>query len=193
MSERAGSEGRGRELTAEEKNQLICSTKRSKVTEEDSQSDTVVKESCMVVLVEENNSKNSETQESYLEVPMQEDNAKNQEEGSKKELFPTSTRESLKWKLVSYKDVCMGVNGQKYDHLSDDDLVYVDKSDSNSEEVPGKQDKEGREVLCPVVKITREERKLACEPWKKAIIVKLLGRKIGLRYLKTGLQKNVAA
>ncbi|KAJ1407534.1 hypothetical protein SESBI_24219 [Sesbania bispinosa] len=46
--------------------------------------------------------------------------------------------------------------------------------------------------LCPIVKLSRMEKKCICIPWKRAIIVNLLGKKIGLRMLQTWLMTALA-
>ncbi|KAJ1379345.1 hypothetical protein SESBI_46977 [Sesbania bispinosa] len=43
--------------------------------------------------------------------------------------------------------------------------------------------------LCPVVILSKEERKRICSPWKRVVIVKLLGRRISLRMLNVHLSK----
>lgn len=43
--------------------------------------------------------------------------------------------------------------------------------------------------LIPVAKVSRTELKEACQPWKKAIIVKLLDKQLGLPFLKARLLK----
>lgn len=128
--------------------------------------------------------------ETHMEVASLGDMFKVQEDSPMNELFPTATGESLKRKLVSYKDICMGINGQKH-VLSDDEPMIAEERDSGGDENAQGKNLEDRGILCLIVQISRDERKLACEPWKKSIIVKLLGRKFGLRYLKDKLQKNV--
>ena len=44
-------------------------------------------------------------------------------------------------------------------------------------------------ALCPVINISKEEWKNLCEPWKHCLAVKLLGKTLGFRFLKTQLQK----
>ncbi|XP_020225311.1 uncharacterized protein LOC109807202 [Cajanus cajan] len=43
--------------------------------------------------------------------------------------------------------------------------------------------------LCPSIKVTKDEIRRACQPWKRSVIVKLLGKKIGWTYLKSRLLK----
>lgn len=41
----------------------------------------------------------------------------------------------------------------------------------------------------PIAKVSRTELKETCQPWKNAIIVKLLGKRLGLPFLKASLLK----
>lgn len=43
--------------------------------------------------------------------------------------------------------------------------------------------------LCPVVKVTKEDIKVAQQPWRMALIVKILGKGVGLRFLQYRLSK----
>ena len=45
------------------------------------------------------------------------------------------------------------------------------------------------DLTCPIVKVTKEERRELCRPWKKALIVKLLRKKLGIRFLNMRFQK----
>lgn len=44
-------------------------------------------------------------------------------------------------------------------------------------------------IFYPVVQVSKEVIKEACRPWKKAIIVKLLGKRLGLHFLRNRLLK----
>ncbi|KAJ1410697.1 hypothetical protein SESBI_21718 [Sesbania bispinosa] len=43
--------------------------------------------------------------------------------------------------------------------------------------------------LCPIIKVSRVEIREACQRWKKAILVKLLGKKISMKFLRQCLLK----
>lgn len=43
--------------------------------------------------------------------------------------------------------------------------------------------------MFPVISVSKEETKAACQPWKRALIDKLLGKQIGLRFLHNRLLK----
>ena len=43
--------------------------------------------------------------------------------------------------------------------------------------------------LCPTVVISREERRKMYEPWKRVIIIKVLGRKVSLNFLRARLAR----
>ncbi|KAJ1439944.1 hypothetical protein SESBI_02168 [Sesbania bispinosa] len=73
----------------------------------------------------------------------------------------------MKRNVVSYKDAFMGENGSDSD--SDDSS---DGSKSSSEYEEGKS-----------------EYKRACKQWKLAVIVKLLGKKVGLKFMQNRLEK----
>ncbi|KAJ1410052.1 hypothetical protein SESBI_22287 [Sesbania bispinosa] len=109
----------------------------------------------------------------------------------KRSLFSTSTGLRLERKVVSYRDVCSGLG---YGHISnnDDDSSGsgFDTESEGSEELDS--DEEFLKTLdpfCPIVKLSRLDKKCLCIPWNRAMIVKLLGKKIGLRLLQTRLSK----
>ncbi|KAJ1443237.1 Zinc finger, CCHC-type [Sesbania bispinosa] len=107
-----------------------------------------------------------------------------------KSLFPTATEVSLSRKLVSYKDICLGSKGD--DKGVEEDGSEGDSSEQESSESEGSDYEDDFvmfDPLCPVVSLSKEERKRICHPWKRAIIVKLLGRRISLRMLKNRLSK----
>lgn len=83
-------------------------------------------------------------------------------------------------KLVSYKDICVGINGNDLGD-EDDEEDYINNSGSDAEEEDdeleeGDEEMVPQDPLCPVIKVSKQELKEACKPWKKAIIVKLLGK-----------------
>lgn len=61
----------------------------------------------------------------------------------------------------------------------------IDNSGSYTEEEEDEMVVEAREIdpLCPVIPVTKKEIQEACKPWRKAIIIKLLGERVGLNFL----------
>ncbi|KAJ1434399.1 hypothetical protein SESBI_05543 [Sesbania bispinosa] len=105
------------------------------------------------------------------------------------ELFETVTGEAMKRNLVSYKDA-LGVNGGYNSGSSSGSEYELSSKEGESEEdedSSGEEEVEDR--LCPVIKLSKEERHEACRPWRKALIVKLLGKRVGLRFLHLRLIK----
>lgn len=102
-------------------------------------------------------------------------------------LAPTGPR-----KLVSYKDICTGINGRLSALDEDEPLNFegFDMEDSDEEEDDAMEDERAeREVdpLCPVIKVTTKEVKEARRPWKLAVIVKLVGKRLGLGIMRSRL------
>ncbi|KAJ1422008.1 Zinc finger, CCHC-type [Sesbania bispinosa] len=129
------------------------------------------------------------------------------EEGSaQQEIFQTVIGESLKRPVISYKDACLGVNGPS-NYISSSDWESFDEEESyegseedsgsdNGEEMdedgelkPGAKNRVKDDPLCPTIKVTKGEVRVACQPWKKAILVKLLGKRLGMRFLRQRLLK----
>lgn len=81
---------------------------------------------------------------------------------------------------TTYKNMLIGVNGAEYDY-SNGDLEMWENEDDSQDEM--QEDKEEKDPLCPSIPITAEERKKLCRPWRKAIIIKLLGRRIRYKFL----------
>lgn len=88
---------------------------------------------------------------------------------------------------ISYKSMLLGVNGDEDDHSSNLEGSESDEEDSGNE--MHDNDINLLDPLCPFIPITTEERKNLCRPWKRAIINKLLGRRIGYRTLVGRLSK----
>ncbi|KAJ1411086.1 Ribonuclease H-like superfamily [Sesbania bispinosa] len=94
-------------------------------------------------------------------------------------------------KVVSYKDICLEVNGIDHDYQSLEEEYEgwnahdLDESDESIAD-PDEMDEENRlaeglELLCPTVKLSKEEKKGVRIPWKRTLIVKFLGKRVGLR------------
>ncbi|KAJ1401979.1 hypothetical protein SESBI_28350 [Sesbania bispinosa] len=85
-------------------------------------------------------------------------------------------------KTISYKDICLGVNGH---NICEEDVELFEfeyaehgvapeaKGDGDSNDFLG-------DPLCPVVKLTALERESIRIPWKRSLLVKLLGKRIDL-------------
>ncbi|XP_057418503.1 uncharacterized protein LOC130712715 [Lotus japonicus] len=96
-------------------------------------------------------------------------------------------------KPISYKDICSGINGKTSLQEEEEPLDYAGSGSDMEDEDEGEEnevDMEPREIdpLCPVIKITKQELREARSPWKKAVIVQLLGKKMGLGFMRTRLQ-----
>src|ERR1044072_6199134 len=92
-------------------------------------------------------------------------------------------------KPLSYKDICTGVNGGDYEEDDVVDNLGSDSDDFFVDEEDMVVDNQVVDPLCPIVKISKEELKEACKPWHNVVIVKLLGKKVGMQFLKDRLRK----
>ncbi|KAJ1380290.1 Zinc finger, CCHC-type [Sesbania bispinosa] len=103
--------------------------------------------------------------------------------------------------LVSYRDICLGEEKELSDSemsdssASSDEGSEEDEQDSSDELQESMEDdgsdseEETQRPTRPVVKVTKEERKQACQPWKHSIIIKLLGKKVTMKFLWLRLEK----
>ncbi|KAJ1416829.1 Zinc finger, CCHC-type [Sesbania bispinosa] len=64
-----------------------------------------------------------------------------------------------------------------------------EEMDEDGELKPGAKNRVKDDPLCPTIKVTKGEVRVACQPWKKAILVKLLGKRLGMRFLRQRLIK----
>ncbi|KAJ1418752.1 Ribonuclease H-like superfamily [Sesbania bispinosa] len=89
-----------------------------------------------------------------------------------KDLFPTATR-------------------SEHESDSGGDSSAFDSGDEDSED----EDEIDEELLsswdpgCPIVKISKEEKKSICIPWKRSVIIKVLGKRVGYKMLQNRLYK----
>ncbi|KAJ1382331.1 hypothetical protein SESBI_44335 [Sesbania bispinosa] len=71
------------------------------------------------------------------------------------------------------------------------EIVLEDSDDSDysqESEADGSSEEEGFWCPdCPVVKISRSERKQACDKWKNSVIIKVLGKRVSLKFLQLKL------
>ncbi|XP_061354795.1 uncharacterized protein LOC133299352 [Gastrolobium bilobum] len=103
-------------------------------------------------------------------------------EGKKKE----ESGDSSNRKLVSYKDSLLGFNGGP--HVADsDEEDWVEKLRKEGDEEEGDEvfvSVDGEEdPLCPTYSFPKALHLEGCRPWRQAVIVKLLGKKVGVRFL----------
>ncbi|KAJ1393609.1 hypothetical protein SESBI_34793 [Sesbania bispinosa] len=100
-------------------------------------------------------------------------------------------------KVVSYKDFCLGVNDHDYQSSEEEYGGWnAHGSDESDESIadPDEMDEENRlaeglELLCPTVKLSKEDKKGVRFPWKRVVIVKLLGKRVSLRFMQGRLMK----
>lgn len=75
------------------------------------------------------------------------------------------------------------------DKLLFEEESKFEPSDIEDEEPGMGKGKKQDDHLCPVVKISSEELHEARRPWKKAVIVKVIGKRLGIRFLRSRLLK----
>ena len=94
--------------------------------------------------------------------------------------------------VVSYMDKLMGFNGgslldqEEQDQM---DLELLEDDDETDPERMLEEDKEEEDPFCPIIQITKEEKVEICKPWKLALIVKLLGKRLSMQFLHSRLLK----
>ncbi|KAJ1424289.1 Zinc finger, CCHC-type [Sesbania bispinosa] len=109
--------------------------------------------------------------------------------GTETSIFQTATGLKLSRGLVSYKDICMGVRDEEILEEGSSSEEEEGSMESGSEEEDDQDEFSLFDPLCPMVQLSKEERKRICSPWKHVVIIKHLGRRIGLRMLKARLSK----
>ncbi|XP_061344299.1 uncharacterized protein LOC133290248 [Gastrolobium bilobum] len=95
-----------------------------------------------------------------------------------------------KSKTISYKDKLLHLNGEGY-VSEDDEEDWMERQRREEEEEGMEEDleEEDNDPLCPTYKISKAQHKEDCKKWKKALIIKLLGRRISSRFLLARLQR----
>jgi hypothetical protein len=150
------------EKSEEELDQLDRSKKKPKTS--DNTQDTVVSETQMMDVL-------------------------NQDSGSRE------NNEVSQRKKVSYKDICMNFNGGGQDHGEPEEEWWfeqddaTDAGDMEDEDPRLNQENTEESLFIPIAKVTKEEIREACNPWKRAIVVKLLGKRLSLNIMRTRLMK----
>lgn len=79
----------------------------------------------------------------------------------------------------SFKDVVTNRNGPGLQGASGSDMAPED--DEFHFVSDGEEDDE--DDRCPVIRLSRVDKRRLCQPWKNSLIVKLFGRSIGYTYL----------
>ncbi|KAJ1423868.1 hypothetical protein SESBI_12147 [Sesbania bispinosa] len=108
-------------------------------------------------------------------------------------LFETNTSMRLRKKVVSYKDIILGVNGDSSEDSGSEG--YATEEENESEEISSSEGEEKEkhsgtsDPLCPKVHISNEEHRNACKQWKKSVIIKVLGKKVRCGFLYLRLTK----
>ncbi|KAJ1432901.1 hypothetical protein SESBI_06444 [Sesbania bispinosa] len=104
------------------------------------------------------------------------------------ELFEIATGVALKRTSISYKDA-QGVNGGYRSDPASESKYEPSFEGGESSKEEGDESEVEEDRLCPVIKLSKEERHEVCKPWRKALIVKLLGKRVGLKFLHLRLLK----
>ncbi|XP_061348215.1 uncharacterized protein LOC133293641 [Gastrolobium bilobum] len=115
------------------------------------------------------------------------ENSKHQKENNKK---PRSSGGTGR-KMVSYKDVVLQLNGEGNDVYSDEEdlMTTLRREEEEAEELEDETPAERANPLCPVYYLSARQHRENCKKWRKAIIVKLMGKKISNRLLITRLMR----
>lgn len=104
-----------------------------------------------------------------------ENSQKGAEEGINESLNTTQPQVRLSYKesLVGIFNTPTSMEHEKEEYLDSDDNVYVTKND--------KED-------CPIICLTKKEKKLLRQRWRQSLIVKVWGRTVGYNFMLKNLQ-----
>lgn len=170
MSEQESIPGEGESSSTEENDLMVQSTKKVKTKDEEVHADMI----SMVVETPDlgNGEENMVTDDGDREMQQPKKDGGNVER-------------------QSYRDKLMNINLDEEEELILEALKDMgDVEWSNKEQ----EDKEMREEQafnpCPSINMSFEEAEEWCRPWKQALIMRLLGKRIGLRTLQTRLEKD---
>lgn len=89
--------------------------------------------------------------------------------------------------LWSYKDRLMGVNGGDQEEYEKEDEKYWDEEDFSEDE--DEEEQRRRNALCLRVEVNRERRIKLCRKWRRTLIIKVLGKVMGYKFLYDKIQK----
>lgn len=94
--------------------------------------------------------------------------------------------------MVPYRDLFRGINGFHHSYYAPDEDVVLENDDLSEDE----EDEDGEvsrekhvNPLCPGLDIRRERRIALCKPWRKSLIIKVMGLEVGYKFLLSRLQK----
>ncbi|XP_061336480.1 uncharacterized protein LOC133283612 [Gastrolobium bilobum] len=90
---------------------------------------------------------------------------------------------------ISYRDKVIQLNGQKYSSPEEEDEWSISQREEEEAEDMDEA-KEEDDPICPTYRVSKEQHKEDCKQWRKALIIKLLGRKINPKFLMTKLEKQ---
>lgn len=92
--------------------------------------------------------------------------------------------ETQNWSKPSYSEMLAGFTGQRHNEESRENLSKDNYPDSDDDVYEKEEDKE----YCPLIVLTKEEKKNLRQKWRQSLIIKLWGRKIGYNFLQKKLQ-----
>lgn len=107
----------------------------------------------------------------------------------KEDIINQTRQEGVTHYTASYINTLLGINGSgNYKNNSSGNENQWEDFEDFEDDMLGIED-DNLDPLCPVIPVTSKERRNLCKPWRKAIIIKLLGRTVGYRYLYARLPK----
>ncbi|KAJ7947238.1 reverse transcriptase [Quillaja saponaria] len=87
-------------------------------------------------------------------------------------------------KKLSYKESVVGANTMEERMECEEDMEKSKDEDMNVESDDDMKDlDQGENDDCPIIFLTKEEKKRIRQPWRESVIIKLLGKKIGYNFL----------
>ena len=69
------------------------------------------------------------------------------------------------------------------------DLESQEREEEERKENATNFDQRAEDPSCPIIPISKEKQKELCKPWRSALIVKLLGKRISMHFLHARLLK----
>lgn len=85
---------------------------------------------------------------------------------------------------VSYKETLTGSANQPLEYIHTNDALGAGYPDSDDDFYNKEEDKD----YCPVICLTKEEKKTLRQKWRQSLIIKLWGRKVGYNFLQKIVQ-----
>ncbi|KAF7822535.1 receptor-like protein EIX1 [Senna tora] len=94
-------------------------------------------------------------------------------------------------KRGSYRDSVLRFGGTNEDSSTEGQGDWNDSFNEAMDELEDEDSQEGKEddPTNPIIPTTKEERLEWAKPWKGSLIIKLMGRRVGFKFLQTKLQK----